>query len=166
MGSSRHTRILADLLGRGSVRAASALSLAGAPRVSSGGVVSDPAGPLGQLDVFMEAETLGTWLAGVFLPVYVPVAFEGAITSWQLLTDSPFAELTVEVVRDTALNHPPTIGDKITGTTPPSVVGLRAESATLTGWSAGFYAGDVLRFLPSKIWLCTQATLSLRWTRV
>ena len=167
--SSQHPRILAELLRRRAGAIAIAVALGG------GGPVVTPTGEVienrdllnGSLDVFMEAEAAGAWLAPVTLPVMVPVFFAGRFTSWQLLADDAYAELVVEVWRDTLANLPPTSADLITGTAPPTLAGARsASSAALTGWATAFAAGDVLMFnLRPSPWRVNRATLSLKWAR-
>lgn len=169
MGSSQHPRILAELLRRRAGAIAVAVALGG------GGPVVTPTGEVienrdllnGSLDVFMEAEAAGGWLAPVTLPVMVPVFFAGRFTSWQLIADDAYAELVVEVWRDTLANLPPTSADLITGTAPPTLAGARsASSAALTGWATAFAAGDVLMFkVKPSPWRVNRATLSLKWAR-
>jgi len=129
--SSQHPRILAELLRRRAVAVAVAVALGG------GGPVVTPTGEVtqnrdllhGSLDVFMEAEAAGAWLAPLTLPVMVPVFFAGRFTSWQLIADDAYAELVVEVWRDTLANLPPTSADLISGTAPPTLAGARSASS-------------------------------------
>lgn len=169
MSRSQHPRILAELLRRRAGAIAVAVALGG------GGPVVTPTGEVienrdllnGSLDVFMEAEAAGAWLAPVTLPVMVPVFFAGRFTSWQLIADDAYAELVVEIWRDTLANLPPTSADLISGTAPPTLAGARsASSAALTGWATAFSAGDVFIFnvRPSP-WRVNRATLSLKWAR-
>lgn len=167
--SSQHPRILAELLRRRASAIAVAVALGG------GGPVVTPTGEVienrdlrnGSLDVFMEAEAAGAWLAPLTLPVMVPVFFAGRFTSWQLIADDAYAELVVEVWRDTLANLPPTGADLITGTAPPTLAGARsAASSALTGWATAFSAGDVFLFkVKPSPWRVNRATLSLQWAR-
>lgn len=169
--SSRHPDLLANLLARSVERATLSQLLGVGESVTvqpgTGMITTGPAPTTGSLDVYMEAETVGAWLAPVTLPVMVPVFFAGRFTSWQLIADDAYAELVVEIWRDTLANLPPTSADLISGTAPPTLAGARsASSAALTGWATAFSAGDVFNFnLRPSPWRVNRATLSLKWAR-
>ncbi len=71
---------------------------------------------------------------------------------------STFAEFNGDLPSDPA--------DSITGNTPPTLTGAsKAQSDTLTGWSPGIAAGEVLRFAVLAPSVVQAVTLSLKVLR-
>lgn len=84
-----------------------------------------------------------TGYKGSFRPNY-----SGQITKITMLAISPLdttGYAVIDLYKDTFGNYRPTIADKITSTTPPTLSGVAAEQV-VTGWTTAFSAGDVFGF--------------------
>lgn len=70
--------------------------------------------------------------------------------------------IVVNVWKDTYANFPPTVADKITGTTPPTILsGVKSEDSTLTGWTTSVAAGDVVAFNVDSCTVFTKVIVEL-----
>lgn len=98
--------------------------------------------------------------------VSVPVAC--TITAARLLSIDAAAtagDLVIDVWKDTYANFPPTDADSITASAPPTLAGAnRSEDTTLTGWTTGITAGDVLGFNVDSVATVTRILLQLTVT--
>lgn len=93
------------------------------------------------------------------------VDFPCTILEWTLLADQS-CSIVVDVWKDTYANFPPTIGDVITASAPPTITtATKAQSSTLTGWTTAIAAGDALRFNVNSVTSCQRVTLSLKVRR-
>jgi hypothetical protein len=86
-----------------------------------------------------------TITTGIKGDLHIPVAC--TITLSTLLADQAGA-IVIDIWKDTYANFPPTDADSITASAPPTITasGVKAQDATLTGWTVSLAAGDVLRF--------------------
>lgn len=95
----------------------------------------------------------------------VVIDFAATITKWSLLADQS-GSIVVDIWRDSYANFPPVVGDVITASAKPTISGAtKGQSSTLTGWTTGIAAGDVLRFNVNSATTITRATLALTITR-
>jgi hypothetical protein len=99
-------------------------------------------------------------VAGIVGDAYMP--FPGIITGWTLLADQ-VGNVVFDIWKDTYANFPPTVADTITAAAKPTIVAgqLKGQSATLTGWTTAFSAGDVLRFNIDSAGTITRVLLAL-----
>lgn len=102
--------------------------------------------------------------AGVKGDLRVP--FAATITKATLLADQS-GSIVVDIWKDTFANYPPTVADKITSATPPTLSSAAAvEDSTLSGWTTAISAGDTMRFnVNSTSTSITRVTLVLDVTR-
>jgi hypothetical protein len=91
---------------------------------------------------------------------YIP--FSGVITGWTLLADQ-VGDVVFDIWKDTYANFPPTVADTITAAAKPTIVAgqLKGQSATLTGWTTAFSAGDIFRFNIDSANTITRVLLAL-----
>jgi hypothetical protein len=83
-----------------------------------------------------------TITTGVKAPITVD--FNCTIISATLLADQT-GSIVVNLWKDTYANYPPTVADKITASTPPTISsGIKSQNSTLTTWTKTINAGDVL----------------------
>lgn len=87
--------------------------------------------------------------------------FAGTIQKWTLLADQS-GSIVVDIWRDTYANYPPVVGDVITASAKPTIsAATKGQSSTLTGWSTGITAGDVLRFNVNSAATVQRVTIAL-----
>lgn len=90
------------------------------------------------------------------------VPFDCTILSATLLADQT-GSIVVNIWKDTLANYPPTSGDKITSTTPPTISGgTNSEDTTLSSWTTTIAAGDTLRFNVDSVTSIGRVTLILK----
>lgn len=95
----------------------------------------------------------------------VSVPFAATITGALLFADTT-GSIVVDVWKDTFSNYPPTAGDKITASAPPTISSdVKSSDTTLTGWTVDISAGDCLRFNVTSVSSITRATLILKAKR-
>jgi hypothetical protein len=71
--------------------------------------------------------------------------FAGTITGWRILVIDGTGSITFDLRKDTYANFPPTSGDTIVASAPPSITSTtKGESSTLTGWTTALTTGDVI----------------------
>lgn len=93
---------------------------------------------------------------------YLEIPFACTIDRWTLLADQS-GSIVVDLWKDTYANAPPVIGDVITASAKPTIsTAVKAQSSTLTGWTATIAAGDVLAFNVNSVTGIQRVTLSLR----
>lgn len=92
---------------------------------------------------------------------WLEVPFACVVVSWRLLADAA-GSVVVDLWRDTYANAPPTVADTITAAAKPTLTGaVKAESTTLTGWSAALAPGDWLRVHVDAATTVKRVVLSL-----
>jgi hypothetical protein len=98
--------------------------------------------------------------AGTQVDVIIPVTM--TIVSWTMIADVSGSAI-VELWKDTYVNYPPTIADKITASAPPTITtATKNTSSTLTGWTTTVNAGDIVRFNVNSATSITKLTLSIQ----
>ena len=86
------------------------------------------------------------------------------ITSWTLVADQT-GSIVIDLWKDTYANFPPTVADSITGSAKPTLSSaVKNQSSTLTGWTTGISAGDIIRFNVDSASTLTRITLSIQGT--
>lgn len=102
---------------------------------------------------------------------YLTVDFNGFIQQAELLADQS-GSIVVNIWKctyaqfDAGATHP-VVGDKITASAPPTISGaVKAQDATLTGWTTSFSAGDVFAFNVDSVATVQRVTLALKVLRL
>ena len=90
---------------------------------------------------------------------FMEIPFPGTLNSVRLLGDQS-GQINVHIWRDSYSNYPPTSGDTICSSFPPSISGsFKYQDAFLSGWNKSIASGDILAFAvqpnASNIQLCT-----------
>jgi hypothetical protein len=115
-----------------------------------------------QLDLFGD----GAVLPVAVLQGQLRVPYNCTITSWELVSNET-GSIEIDIDKDTYANFPPTSADSITGSARPTITASnKAQSSTLTGWATALNEGDYLKVEVLSVSAITQATLTLRVTRV
>lgn len=105
-------------------------------------------------------DVLSTGVAG-----YLEVPFACTITQITGLADQS-GSAVVDVWKDSYANYPPTDADTITASAPLTLsTAIKAQDATLTGWTTSISAGDILGFNVDSATTITQLTVSIKCTR-
>lgn len=87
----------------------------------------------------------------------------GVIKKVTLIADQS-GSAVIDVWRDSYANYPPTNADTITASAKPTLASaIKAEDATLTGWTTSFAAGDVFGFNLDSVATCTKLTLQIEY---
>jgi len=98
---------------------------------------------------------------------YVSLPVGGTWKKWRIVSVDNAAtagSIVIDVWRDTYANYPPTVADTITASAKPTMsAASKAESATLTGWTTAFAAGDVLGFNVDSATTVTKVELVLEF---
>src|SRR5262249_26063336 len=93
------------------------------------------------------------------------IPFACTINRVTLLADHS-GSIVIDIWKDTYANYPPTVADTITASAKPTISSAtKAQAATLTGWTTGVAAGDVLRFNVDSVTSIQRVTISLRITK-
>jgi hypothetical protein len=93
------------------------------------------------------------------------VPYDMTITSATMLGDAA-GSIVIDVWSDTYGNYPPTAGDSITASAPPTLASAaKSQDSTLTGWSSTIAAGSTLRFNVNSCSGIARVTLTLEGTR-
>lgn len=101
--------------------------------------------------------------AGVKGDIEIP--FACTITGVTMLADQS-GSIVVQLWKDSYANYPPTLGDSIVASAPPTITSaIKSQDTTLTGWNKSLSAGDILRFNVASASVITRCTLSLKVTR-
>ena len=104
-----------------------------------------------------------TILAGIKGDIYIPFNF--VVTSAKLLADQT-GSIIVDIWKDTYANYPPTVADKITGSTPPTIAAAtKSTDATLSGWTTTIPADSILRFNVNNVTSLQRVTVILNGVR-
>lgn len=101
------------------------------------------------------AITTGVW-------GFLEIPFDCTITQVTLLADQT-GSIVIDIWKDTYANFPPTNADSITASAPPTISSaVKAQDATLTGWTTSITAGDILAFNVDSATTVERVTLSLK----
>ena len=93
------------------------------------------------------------------------IPFACTINRVTLLADQS-GSIVIDIWKDAYANYPPTVADTITASAKPTISSAtKAQDSTLTGWTTGISAGDVLRFNVDSVTSIQRVTLSLRITK-
>lgn len=115
-----------------------------------------------QFDLFGD----GAVLPVAMLQGQLRVPYNCTITSWELVSNET-GSIQIDIEKDTYANFPPTSADSITGSSQPTITASnKAQSSTLTGWTTALNEGDYIKVEVLSVSAITQATLTLRVTRV
>lgn len=97
--------------------------------------------------------------AGVSGDVQIPFACN--IYAVTLLADQS-GSIVLDIWKDTYTNYPPTADDSICAAAKPTLLSaIKYTDATLTGWTVGIAAGDVLRVNVDSASTVTRVSLNL-----
>jgi hypothetical protein len=95
----------------------------------------------------------------------IVIPFNCDITGWTLLADQS-GSIVIDLWRDSYANFPPVVGDSITASAKPTISSAtKGQSSTLTGWTVGVTAGDVLRVNVDSAATIRRCTLFLALER-
>jgi hypothetical protein len=82
----------------------------------------------------------------VGIPEYIKIPWNCTIKSWTLTADIS-GSAVIELWKDTYANYPPTVADKISASTPPTLTSqIKNTDSTLIGWTTSILAGDFIAF--------------------
>jgi hypothetical protein len=101
--------------------------------------------------------------AGAFCDVVIP--YNCTINAATLLADQ-IGSLVVSVWSDIYGTYPPTSGDNIAASAPPTLSSaIKSRDTTLTGWTTALTKGSTIRFRVTSCSLIARATLTLEVTK-
>lgn len=93
-----------------------------------------------------------------------PIDFACTINAVTMLADQS-GSIVVDIWKDTLANFPPIDADSITASAPPTIsTDDNSQDSTLTGWTTGISAGDILRFNVDSVTDIERVTISLKVT--
>jgi len=96
---------------------------------------------------------------------HLRVPFACTITSTTILADQS-GSIVVDIWKDTYANFPPTDGDSITASAPPTLSSAQKnQDATLTGWTKSIAAGDILAYNVDSVTTVTRVVVTLQVTK-
>jgi hypothetical protein len=102
-------------------------------------------------------------IPGTACDVLIP--YDCTITAATLLGDQ-LGSLVVSVWSDTYAAYPPTSGDNIAASAPPTLSSaMKSRDTTLTGWTTALAKGNTLRFTITSCATITRAVLTLEITK-
>lgn len=91
----------------------------------------------------------------------MPVGFNATITGVEMLADVT-GSIVVDIWKDSFGAYPPTVADKITGLTPPTIsAAQKYQDFALVGWTTAIAAGDCFRFNVNSVSVIKRVTISL-----
>ena len=97
----------------------------------------------------------------------IVVDFDCTINNVTMIAPKESGSLVVDIWKDTFANAPPTVADTITAAALPTITtAQKSQDATLTGWTTTITAGDILVFNVNSATTITNATVSLKVTKV
>ncbi|MDA2916755.1 hypothetical protein MYX64_07965, partial [Nitrospinae bacterium AH_259_B05_G02_I21] len=74
--------------------------------------------------------------------------------------------IVVDIWKDTYANFPPVDADSITASAPVTITSAtKSEDSTLTGWTTGITADDIVRYNVDSVTTITRVTVSLKCTK-
>lgn len=96
---------------------------------------------------------------------YIRIPYACTITKWTLLADQS-GSIKIDIWKDSYANYPPTDADTITAANEPELSSaIKAEDATLSGWTTSITAGDVLGFYVDSASIVKRVVLQLEVTK-
>ena len=96
---------------------------------------------------------------------YLRIPYDCTITKSELVANAS-GSIEVQIWKDSFLNFPPTSGDTIVASAPPTLSSAqKATDSTLTGWTTTLAEGDYLGFSVTTAVTVTRVTLTLAVTR-
>jgi hypothetical protein len=96
---------------------------------------------------------------------YVRVPYSGTITKASIFADVS-GSAVVDVWKDVWANYPPTVAGTIAASAKPTLSSaIKAEDATLSGWTTAVTAGDVIAFKIDSCTTITRLSIALEITR-
>jgi len=91
----------------------------------------------------------------------ISVPYACRITGVRVLADQ-VGSAVLDILKDSYANFPPSTGDSIVGSAPPTLASAQAsEDTTLAGWTTTLNAGDTLRFNLVSVSAVTRLTITL-----
>lgn len=98
------------------------------------------------------------------IKAYLSIPVSGAITKVRLF-GGVSGSVVLDIFKDTFANFPPTVADTITASAKPTLSSSQSfEDTTLTGWTVGVTAGDVIAFNVDSASLFGFLTIELEIT--
>jgi len=96
---------------------------------------------------------------------HLEIPFAGTIQQVTMEADQS-GSIVVDIWKNTYANFPPTDADSITASAPPTISSAqKSQDSTLTGWTKGITAGDILAFNVDGCTTITRVTISLKVTK-
>jgi hypothetical protein len=96
---------------------------------------------------------------------YLRIPYDCTITKSELVANAS-GSIEVQIWKDSFANFPPTSGDTIVASAPPTLSSAqKATDSTLTGWTTTLAEGDYLGFSVTTAVTVTRVTLTLAVTR-
>jgi len=93
---------------------------------------------------------------------HLEIPFGCTINQVTMMADQS-GSIVVDIWKDTYANFPPTDGDSITASAPPTITtAQKSQDSTLTGWTTAFTAGDILAFNVDSCTTIERVTISLK----
>jgi len=136
------------------------------PQGQTGIGTTGPTGPTGTtapvigITIDGGGQVIETGLKG-----YIRIPFAATITKWTLLADQS-GSIKIDIWKDSYANYPPTDVDTITAANEPELSSaIKAEDATLSGWTTSISAGDVLGFYVDSASIVERVILELEVTK-
>lgn len=85
------------------------------------------------------------------------------VAATQLALDGLTGSIVTDIWKDTYANHPPTVADTITASAKPTISSsTKSTDTTLTGWTTGITAGDILFYNVDSVSTFTRVLVSLK----
>lgn len=92
---------------------------------------------------------------------FVEIPYAMTITGWQIFADQ-VGSVVVDVWKDSYANFPPTVGDTIAGSEKPTLSSAQNnQDLSLSTWTTGLTAGDILAYNVESISTVTRVTVSI-----
>lgn len=93
---------------------------------------------------------------------YLPIDFGCTILEVEMLADQS-GSIVIDIWKDTYANFPPLDADSITASAVPTIsTAVKAQDATLTGWTTSITAGDILAFNVDSVTSIQRVTVALK----
>jgi hypothetical protein len=165
IGSSRHPRILADLLRRQQGDRLLQIALGGgAAAIDAVGSSAPPAAAAEYADAVIVLDGSGAPpIVGVALDFAID--FDAEIVSWTLLADVA-GSIVLDLWKNVYANFPPTVADSICAAAKPTLAAAAKNSDdVLTGWTTAIAAGETIRVNIDSATVLARATLTLKLRR-
>lgn len=93
---------------------------------------------------------------------FLEIPFACTIQRVTMMAD-PSGSIVVDIWKNAYLYAPPTDGNSITASAPPTVTtSQKSQDSTLTGWTTAIVAGDILAFNVDSVTDIQRVTISLK----